>query len=61
MILMDNASYNKSTGLLQFLADYRVPVLYTGPMSYDASPIELLFAHFKKEDINPRHLAMGKK
>ena len=31
-----------------------------GPHSYNAAPAELVFAHFKKGDINPRHVPMGK-
>jgi hypothetical protein len=38
-----------------------VPVIFTGPHSYAAAPIELLFAHFKAADINPRRLKTGKK
>ena len=53
IILMDNAPYHKSSKMLTFLADQKVPVIFTGAHSYDASPCELLFAAFKSKDINP--------
>ena len=31
-----------------------------GPHSYNVAPCELFFAHFKKVDINPRHIPVGK-
>ena len=36
-------------------------MLFTGPHSYDAAPIELLFASFKSDDVNPNHLPQGKR
>ena len=56
MILVDNASYHKSNEMLKFYRDYAVPIVFTGSYSYDAAPVELLFAAFKSKDINPRHL-----
>ena len=38
----------------------KLPILFTGPHSYDAAPIELFFAHFKAADINPRKVKTGK-
>ena len=38
----------------------RVPISMMGPYSYDAAPCELFFAAFKKADVNPRKVAMGK-
>ena len=59
--MMDNATYHTSPSLLKILALLEVPVLYTGPHSYQASPIELFFAAFKADDINPRRVATGKR
>jgi hypothetical protein len=36
-------------------------VILTAPYSYDASPIELFFAYFKQEEINPTGLSTGKR
>ena len=61
VILMDNAPYHRSKDTLEFLEVMKIPCIFTGPHSYDASPIELLFAHFKAVDINPRKVKTGKK
>ena len=37
-----------------------MPIMFTGPHSYDASPIELFFAALKSKDINPLNLPTGK-
>ena len=39
----------------------RMPVIFTGPYSYDAATVELLFAYFKNTDINVEELPTGKK
>ena len=56
VILLDNAPYHTSGATINLMEGQRIPVLFTGPHSYDASPIELLFAAFKSRDINPRHV-----
>ena len=61
VILMDNAPYHKDKATLKLLCELKVPICYTGTHSYDASPVELLFAAFKSKDINPRHLKTGKR
>lgn len=38
-----------------------MPILFTGPHSYSASPAELAFAHLKSVDCNPERKPMGKK
>ena len=58
--MLDNAPYHRSKVTLKMLRDNGVPVIFTGPHSYDASPVELYFAAFKQSDINPRHLPAGK-
>lgn len=61
VLLWDNAPYHTSKATMKVLEGLEIPVLYTGPHSYDAAPCELLFAAFKAEDINPRHVPTGKK
>ena len=61
VILLDNAPYHKSAELLTLLKELQIPVLFTGPHSYAAVPIELWFAAFKADDINPRHVPTGKR
>ena len=60
IILLDNASYHTSEVMMEFFNKYQVPIIFTGPHSYSAAPIELFFAHFKRADINPRKLPTGK-
>ena len=49
--MLDNASYHTSASMMDFYEKYQIPVIFTGPHSYAASPVELFFAHFKKADI----------
>ena len=58
---MDNAAYHVNDDALNMFRELKIPVLFTGPNSYDAVPIELLFASFKKEDVNPTNVPTGKK
>jgi len=61
VILLDNAKYHRSKEIMTLLKELHIPVLFTGPHSYAAVPIELWFAAFKADDINPRHVPTGKK
>ena len=61
IIMLDNAPYHTSSTMMQFYNDNQIPVIFTGPHSYSGSPVELFFAHFKKEDINPNQLPAGKR
>jgi hypothetical protein len=60
VIFMDNAKYHDSAQTLKLLADLDVPLMLTGPYSYDACPCEKWFALFKQVDINPRKVKTGK-
>ena len=60
VIMMDNAAYHTSNAMMEFYEKHQLPLLFTGPHSYAASPVELFFAHFKKADINPNKLPTGK-
>ena len=61
VILLDNAPYHRSQEMLDFFEEWNVPLCFTGPHSYDACPCETWFAHFKADDINPRHVPTSKK
>ena len=61
IIILDNAPYHNSSYTLKTFESLKLPIMFTGPHSYDGSPCELFFAQFKQADINPRHLPMGKK
>ena len=43
-----------------FYEKHQVPVMFSGPNSYAASPVELFFAAFKRDDVNPNLLPVGK-
>ena len=60
VVTMDGASYHSCSGILTLLSKLRIPVMMQGPHSYDVAPCELYFAAFKRDDINPRHLATTK-
>ena len=60
IILLDNAPYHHGAGMSKVFEKLQMPICYTGPHSYDASPVELVFAAFKSKDINPRHVKTGK-
>ena len=60
VIILDNARYHTSKTTLKLFESLNLPILFSGPHSYDAAPCELLFAAFKSKDINPRHVGMGK-
>ena len=61
IIIVDGAKYHQSKKFLEVAAALRLPYMILGPHSYDAAPCELLFAHFKKVDINPRKVPSSKK
>ena len=58
--LIDNATYHSSSPMMEFFEKYQVPIIYTGPHSYSAAPVELFFAHLKRTNLNPRKLPTGK-
>ena len=61
VIFVDGAKYHQSTAFLKVAAKLKLPYMLLGPHSYNAAPCELVFAHFKKADVNPRRVATGKK
>ena len=44
IVVMDNASYHKSNTALKLYESLRIPIMFSGPHSYDAAPAELFFA-----------------
>ena len=61
VILLDNAAWHTNATMRQRLIKMQLPVIYTGPYSYSAAPIELVFAALKLGDLNPERLPTGKK
>ena len=61
VLCWDGASYHRSKSTLKMLERLNVPIMMTGPYSYEAAPCELFFAAFKSADINPNKVPLGKK
>ena len=53
VLIHDNAPYAVSESTLELMKGLQCPQLFTGPHSYDGATIELLFAAFKADDVNP--------
>ena len=61
VLMLDGAKYHTSDSTLQLMRALEIPVIFTGPYGYDGSPIELFFAYFKNQHINPQGNPTGKK
>ena len=61
IILMDNAPYHTGEEIRDYMRKMQIPIMYTAPYSYSASPIETLFAHLKFGELNKRDEPTGKK
>ena len=61
MILLDNAAWHTSALMKHRLAKLGVPILYSGPYSYSAAAVEMVFAALKLGDLNPDRFPTGKK
>ena len=60
-ILLDNAPYHKSKDTKKVLESLNLPIMFSGPYSFDVSPVEMLFARTKAGLLNPNSLPLGKK
>ena len=54
------AGYHRAEATMQMLDRLKIPITMMGPYSYSAQAAELFFAAFKKADINPRKIPLGK-
>ena len=61
LLLMDNAAYHCSAQAREYLRKMQVPIMYSGPYSYSAAPIETLFALLKLGELNKDHVSTGKR
>ena len=53
ILMLDGAKYHQSVSTLGILRQLRIPMMITGPHSYNVAPIELLFAAIKAKHLNP--------
>ena len=61
IILLDNAAWHTSRLMQKRLAKLDVPIIFSGPYSYSAAPVEQLFSALKLGDLNPDRHPTGKK
>ena len=61
VILLDNAAYHVGEEMRGYLRKMQVPIMFSGPYSYSAAPIETLFSHLKLGELNKDHGSTGKK
>ena len=61
IILLDNATYHTGEEIQSYFRKMEVPVMYSGPYSYGAAPIEMVFGHLKLGEINLNRESTGKK
>ena len=59
VMLLDGAKYHTSQATRELFKRLDVDVVYTGPYSYDSSPVEQLFCHLKRGNLNPDGAATG--
>jgi hypothetical protein len=60
IVLMDNAPYNKGCDIMPHIERLEIPTIFSGSYSYDACPIELFFAYFKKGLLMKQGVPSGK-
>ena len=56
VILLDNATYHRSAEVRAGFKKLGVPVIYSGPYSFESAPIETWFAHLKTGELNPQRI-----
>jgi len=61
VFLWDNASYHSSSETRAVIKKLGLKVVYSGPYSYSAAAIELLFGSLKVDELNPERLPTGKR
>ena len=61
ILLFDNASYHTSEETRSALKIMGLRVIYSGPYSYSAAPVELVFGALKNQEINPDGKPTGKR
>ena len=61
VFLLDNASYHTSDETRAVFRTLGLKILFSGPYSYSAAPVELLFGGLKNGELNPGGLTTGKR
>ncbi len=53
MVLLDNASFHKSSVAKENYKAMKLPIMFLGPYSFDMAAVEKLFSFVKNRDLNP--------
>jgi transposase len=53
VLLLDNASFHKSSQARENYKAMKLPVMFLGPYSFDMAAVEKLFSFVKNRDLNP--------
>ena len=61
IFLLDGARYHTSEEMREHLRKMEISLIYSGPYSYSAAPIERLFSALKDGDLNPEKISTGKR
>ena len=61
VVLWDNATYHASAETQSIVRKLGLQVVYSGPYSFSAAPIETLFSGLKRGELNPDNIATGKR
>ena len=59
--LLDNATYHRSSETREAFRKLGLRVIFSGPYSYTAAPIERWFSCLKTGDLNPEGVQVGKR
>ena len=60
IVLLDGAVWHTSANFLLMYETLNIPVIISGPYSYDGSPIEKVFSYLKRGNLNPDGLPLSK-
>jgi len=61
VFLLDGARYHTGEEMREYLRKLQVQVIYSGPYSYAAAPIEMVFGALKRGELNPERRSTGKR
>ena len=61
IFLWDNAPYHSSVETMNVIEKLGLQIIFSGPYSYSAAPIETLFSHLKIGELNNNRVPTGKK
>ena len=61
ILLLDNATYHRSKVLMKLINNVGIPTMFLAPYTPMLAPVELVFAHLKKGELNPESIPIGKK